>query len=91
MVLIWFLRGTAKVDSTSLTQHVLEAYSFTSARRKELQEQIETWEGSLLEQHYRNLLKQSGLTGVIEALKTRDQAQGDVSRRFWCQSDFTCG
>jgi hypothetical protein len=91
LVLGWSLQGTAKAASISSTQHVLEAYSFTSARRKELQEQIETWEGSLLEQHYRNLLKQSGLTGVVEALKTRDQAQGDVSRRFWCQSDFTCG
>lgn len=62
-------------------QHVLEAYTFTSARQKELQEQIEQWEESLLEQHYRNLLNQSGLTGVIDTLHAQEQAPSDVSWR----------
>lgn len=60
---------------------MLEAYTFTAARRSELQEQTDAWEASLLEQHYENLVKQAGLTILRDALMKQSQSGEEVSPR----------
>lgn len=58
---------------------MLEAYTFTAARRSELQQQTDEWEASLLEQHYENLVKQAGLTTLRDGLTKQSQSGDEVS------------
>ncbi|GHJ85315.1 hypothetical protein NliqN6_1717 [Naganishia liquefaciens] len=49
-------------------QHVLEPYSFTRQRQIQLQDQIDGWVGALTQEHYRELLEQSGLYAIVQAM-----------------------
>ncbi|CDZ97324.1 casein kinase i [Phaffia rhodozyma] len=61
------------INCVGYLEHVLESFSFTTARVKLLQNQMERHIKYLTDEHFEKCLEDSGLSGVYKALKGKDE------------------